>query len=183
MSRNGNSGMDPENLLKGRMAETLVDELLRGCGNKVYRFGYEAILQNLTQIENAFDGETEVGQQIRAIPDFIVLNQSGKLFFVEVKFRTDPEWKYNYGIQILRRIEKFWKAKVIMVTVQRPYFRIASPPYFDEKNEPRFEELDKDQDLNVTSIELEKFSPLVENYFPSSSLASGSLRGTSKIAV
>jgi len=183
MSRNGNSGMDPENLLKGRMAETLVDELLRGCGNKVYRFGYEAILQNLTQIENAFDGETEVGQQIRAIPDFIVLNQSGKLFFVEVKFRTDPEWKYDKGVRLLKRIERFWKAKVIMVTLQKPYFRIANPPYFNEKNEPRFEELDRDQDLNVTSIELEKFSPLVENYFPSCSLASGSLRGTSKIAV
>lgn len=43
--------MEPENILKGRMAEGLVEELLKESGNKVYRFGYEAILQNLTQLE------------------------------------------------------------------------------------------------------------------------------------
>lgn len=183
MRENGNFRMNPENLLKGRMAETLVDELLRSAGNKVYRFGYEAVLQNLTQIDPGFDRKSEIGQQISSIPDFLVLNQSGQPFFVEVKFRTDPKWKYDYGVRLLKKIERFWKAKVIMVTLQKPYFRIANPPYFDEKNEPRFEELGRDQDLNVTGIELEKFSPLVENYFMSSSLASGSLRGTSKIAV
>ena len=45
---------DPESMLKGRMAETLVDDLLKQSGNQVYRFGYEAILQNLTQIEQKF---------------------------------------------------------------------------------------------------------------------------------
>lgn len=183
MRENGNFRMDPENILKGRMAETLVDELLRNCGNKVYRFGYEAVLQNLTQIAPGFDRKGEIGQQISSIPDFLVLNQSGQPFFVEVKFRTDPEWKYDDGVRLLKRIERFWKAKVIMVTLQKPYFRIANPPYFDEKNGPRFEKLDRDQDLNVTSMELEKFSPLVENYFTSSLLASGSLCGTIKIAV
>mgnify|MGYP001617379854 FL=1 len=66
--------MPPENILKGRMAEALVDELLRSSGNIVYRFGYEAVLQNLTQVERAFDGESEIGRQIRSIPDFLVLN-------------------------------------------------------------------------------------------------------------
>ena len=43
--------MDPENVIKGRIAEALVEELLRSSGNKVYRFGYESILQNLTQTD------------------------------------------------------------------------------------------------------------------------------------
>jgi len=38
--------MEPENILKGRMAESLVEELLKKCGNKVYRFGYE--VKNIT---------------------------------------------------------------------------------------------------------------------------------------
>jgi hypothetical protein len=34
--------MDPENLIKGRIAEALtgIEELLRSSGNNVYRFGY-----------------------------------------------------------------------------------------------------------------------------------------------
>lgn len=157
--------MKPEKVLKGRMAEALVDELLRSSDNRVYRFGYEAVLQNLTQIERVFDGESEIGQQIRSIPDFVVLNQAGSPFFVEVKFRADPEWKYDDGIRLLKKIERFWKAKVILVTLQKPYFRIANPPYFDDRDEPRFEKLEKDSDLNITSEKLKKFDLLVERYF------------------
>ena len=40
-------GLDPLNIIKGRIAEALVEELLRACGNNVYRFGYESLLQNL----------------------------------------------------------------------------------------------------------------------------------------
>lgn len=41
--------MNPESMLKGRIAEALVEELLRQSGNIVHRFGYEAIVQNLVQ--------------------------------------------------------------------------------------------------------------------------------------
>ncbi len=174
---------NPENLLKGRMAEALVEELLKRSGNKVYHFGYESVLQNLTQVERAFDRETEIGQQIRSIPDFLVLNQTGKPFFVEVKFRSDPEWKFGDGITVLRNIERFWKAKVIVVTLQKPYFRVADPPYFDSQGQPGFVSLERDQDLNVTAGELEKFSWLIENYFNSSSIASSPPRRRNKIAV
>ena len=158
--------MPPENILKGRMAEALVDELLRSCGNKVYRFGYEAMLQNLTQIERAFDGESEIGRQIRSIPDFLVLNEAGKPFFVEVKFRSHPEPFHDDLISLLKTIDKFWRAKVILVTPQEPRFRVVSSPYFDEKGKPRFSSLAKDRDLNVTEQELKKFESLVEEYFP-----------------
>ena len=76
-----------EGLLKGRIAESLFEELLKKSGNKVYRFGYEAILQNLTQIQKNFDVESETGCRIRAIPDFVVVNNDGVTDFIEVKFR------------------------------------------------------------------------------------------------
>jgi hypothetical protein len=41
--------MDPENVIKGRIAEAIIEELLRTSGNRVYRFGYESILQNLAR--------------------------------------------------------------------------------------------------------------------------------------
>jgi hypothetical protein len=67
--------MNPENMLKGRIAETLIEELLRQSGNIVYRFGYEAIVQNLVQLEESFDRNSEVGERIRVIPDFIVIDK------------------------------------------------------------------------------------------------------------
>jgi hypothetical protein len=172
---------NPEDLLKGRMAEALVEELLKRSGNKVYRFGYESVLQNLTQVERAFDRQTEVGQQIRSIPDFLVLNRTGKPFFVEVKFRLDPEWKFDDRITVLKNIERFWKAKVIMVTLQQPYFRVASPPYFDENGKLRFEDLENDDDLDVTIGQLEDAERLIEDYF-SSLIPSRFGRKISKIA-
>lgn len=170
-----------EDLLKGRMAEALVEELLKSSRIKVYRFGYESVLQNLTQFGGTFDRQTEVGQQIRSIPDFLVLNKTGKPFFVEVKFRSDPEWKFDDGITVLRNIERFWKAKVIVVTLQKPYFRVASPPYFDENGELRFENLENDEDLDVSIGELEEAERLIENYF-SSLISSGFRRKLSHIA-
>jgi hypothetical protein len=52
--------MDPENILKGQTAESLVSEILREAGNQVYRFGYESTLQNLTQVKKIFDRNSTV---------------------------------------------------------------------------------------------------------------------------
>lgn len=121
--------MNPESMLKGRIAEVLVEELLRQSGNIVYRFGYEAIVQNLVQLEERFDRYSEVGERIRAIPDFIVIDKKGKPDFVEVKFRWKSEL-HSGDYKILEKIHKFWNAKVVFVNCwKQPYFRISDPPY------------------------------------------------------
>lgn len=84
--------MDPKSIIKGRIAEAIVEELLRSSGNKVYRFGYESILQNLTQTDSRFHRYGGNAEQVRSIPDFVVVNSEGQSFFVEVKFRADPVW-------------------------------------------------------------------------------------------
>jgi hypothetical protein len=156
--------MDPENILKGRMGECLVEELLKNSGNKVYRFGFEAVLQNLTQLEKAFDREDEVGQRIRSIPDFIVINKKGKPFFVEVKFRTNLKI-YSKDIKRIDLIEKFWRAKIILLTPQKPYFRVSDSPYLDKKGEWKCFSLEEDKDLAINRSILNKFDALVEEYF------------------
>jgi len=101
--------MNPESMLKGRMAETLTEELLRQSGNAVYRFGYEAIVQNLAQLANSFDRYSEVGERIRAIPDFIIVDKNGKPDFVEVKFRWKqkdaPTALFNFLNKILSDLQ------------------------------------------------------------------------------
>jgi len=49
----GTPAKQAENFKKGRMAESLVEELLRKAGNSVYRFGYGRILDH-TFIQNKF---------------------------------------------------------------------------------------------------------------------------------
>ncbi len=121
-----------ESMLKGRMAETLVEELLKQSGNIVYRFGYEALVQNLVQLESSFDRNSEIGERIRAIPDFIVIDKRGNPSFVEVKFRWRPDVElYKETLQILERVGKYWNAQIVFVNCwEQPYFRIAVPPYF-----------------------------------------------------
>ena len=124
--------MNPENMLKGRIAETLIEELLRQSGNIVYRFGYEAIVQNLTQLKESFDRNSDVGERIRVMPDFIVIDKEGKPVFVEVKFRRKPEL-YRDDYEMLKKIDRLWSATIIFVNCcKRPYFRISDPPYIDK---------------------------------------------------
>jgi hypothetical protein len=102
-----------------------VEELLRTCGNKIYRFGYESILQNLVQSDATFDRHTRNGEQIRSIPDFFVLNPEGKSFFVEVKFRADP--RRLADMTLLKPLKEYWQPKLILVTLVEPCFRVVDP--------------------------------------------------------
>src|SRR3989344_9198136 len=98
-----------ESMLKGRMAETLFEEMMKASGNIVYRFGYEAIVQNMTQLAEKFDRYSKVGEKIRSIPDFIVLDKKGEPLLVEVKFRARPSDPIHRDtVEILRRLEKSW---------------------------------------------------------------------------
>jgi len=158
-----------ENVTKGRIAETLVNELLRRAGFRVYRFGYEAVLQNLTQVEkDILHGEGDIVRQIRSIPDFLIVKDEP--FFVEVKFKS--RWKESLDKNIwedrdillqLDRITHFWKAKVVFVTTEMPYFRVSHPPYHDGKK-VTFIPLEADQDLKIPDNAFAEFNRLVKKY-------------------
>ena len=155
--------MEPERILKGRIAESLVEELLKKCGNRVYRFGYEAVLQNLTQLEKVFDGKSEFGQRIRSIPDFVVITKEGKPFLVETKFRTDF-LVYKEDIERIDLMEKFWKAKILFITLKKPYFRVSNSPYLNKKGDWNWAPLEKDGDFKINSDILNGFDEIVEKY-------------------
>lgn len=156
--------MNPESMLKGRMAETLFEELMRQSGNIVYRFGYEAIVQNLTQLEERFDRNSEVGERMRAMPDFIVVDKKGRPDFVEVKFRWKPEL-HKTDFAMLERIHTLWNARIVFVNCwEQPYFRISDPPYLNRRKEfiarPLIEEIDWKIDKNLYGV----YEELVHRY-------------------
>lgn len=156
--------MNPENMLKGRMAETLVEELLRQSGNIVYRFGYESIVQNLTQLEDKFDRYSEVGEKIRAIPDFIVIDKKGKPIFVEVKFRWKPEL-HESDYKMLEKINNFWAAKIIFVNCwEQSYFRVCNPPYIDKNKILILKPLLQENNWQIDKNLYEAYEDLVYRY-------------------
>lgn len=170
-----------ENILKGRMAETLVEEMLRTSGNTVYRFGYESIVQNLTQLEQSFDTYATVGERIRAIPDFIVIDGKGEPTFVEVKFRFDAAKPlHDETIEVLERVEKYWNSLIIFVNcTEEPYFRICKPPYFKTFSQPKrglvFEPLSSVEAWNISPEVYAEYEALVKKYLTPTLRSEGEL--------
>src|SRR3989338_9976381 len=157
--------MNPESMLKGRMAETLTEELLRQSGNAVYRFGYEAIVQNLAQLANSFDRYSEVGERIRAIPDFNIVDKNGKPDFVEVKFRWKPEVQYEKDYERFEKIGRFWSAKIIFVNCwEQPYFRISEPPYLDRNKKLQSKPLLEEKNWGIDKKLYDDYEELVHKY-------------------
>lgn len=161
MSQNYNYA---ESMLKGRMAETLIHELLRKSGNTVYRFGYEAILQNLSQIKQAFDAHTEVGERIRAIPDFVVIDVNGNPIFLEVKFRWDGKMHIE-DKERFERIRKFWNAKIVFVNCsKKPYFCVSDSPYIDDEGNLISKSITEETSWKIDPGIYEEFEVLAEKY-------------------
>lgn len=155
---------EPENILKGRMGESLVGEMLREAGNQVYKFGYESTLQNLTQVERVFDRHSEIGEKIRLIPDFLVINKKGEPFFIEVKFRSFPEWHKN-DFKMLERLKGFWQPIIIFINCsKKPYFLITKSPYCDKNKSLKGWPLEKADYLGIPKKIIEKYNALVEKY-------------------
>ncbi|MDP2676936.1 MAG: hypothetical protein Q8O83_04610 [bacterium] len=148
-----------ETALKGRMAESLVYDLLKESGNEIFRIGYEAILPGLARIEESFKRNSAVGEKIRSIPDFFVIDKSGNPYLVEVKFRWNPAGHKN-DIKRLERIKDSWKECFIFYVncSEKSYFRFSKNPF--NKMEP----VQNLKSFGITLELLEKFDVLVEKY-------------------
>jgi hypothetical protein len=94
---NGLSNKDytyKENMIKARVAETLIEELFLHLGYSVFRYGME---NTVPGIMNLLKGvRSDVADNIRRMPDFVVQNKNnGKVYFVEVKFRKDEIFEFK----------------------------------------------------------------------------------------
>lgn len=165
--------MDPQSILKGKIAEDLVRELLEKNKIHVYSLSQKKLLEELEQAEDSFNWESKTGKKISSIPDFVIFTKKEKPYFIEVKFRSDPESLEEVLLLEKEYIEKYWEAKIVIVTPkEKPYFRVVSPPYFSkEKKEgwpiPVFNwlPLQDDPDIEIDPKTIEEFEALVEGYY------------------
>ena len=82
------------NMIKGRIAETLIQELFLSLGYNVFRYGME---NTIPAIRTLLKGvKTQVANEIKDMPDFVMQNpNSNEVYFVEVKFRANGTFTRN----------------------------------------------------------------------------------------
>jgi len=79
-----------QNMIKARIAETLVEELFLSLGWNVFRYGME---NTIPGVMNLLQGvRSDVADNIRRMPDFVVQDKNRNVFFIEVKFRASEEF-------------------------------------------------------------------------------------------
>ena len=80
------------NMIKGRIAETLIQELFLSLNYNVFRFGMENTIPGIMELLKGV--RSDVAHEIRRMPDFVMQNPTSKeVYFMEVKFRASGEFK------------------------------------------------------------------------------------------
>jgi len=75
-------------VIKGRIAETIVEELFRSLGFQVFSYGMENSIPGIKDLLKGVRGD--VSKNIRQMPDFVVFKDN-QAHFIEVKYRASGE--------------------------------------------------------------------------------------------
>jgi len=82
------------NSIKGRVAETIIQELFLAHGFNVFHYGMERSIPGIAQLTRKTNGP--VRDKIRSMPDFVVQDpRNHKLHFVEVKYRASGQFSID----------------------------------------------------------------------------------------
>lgn len=82
------------NMIKGRIAETLIQELFLSLGYNVFRYGMENTIPGIMELLKGV--RSDVAQEIRRMPDFVIQDPRDKsVYFIEVKFRASGTFTAN----------------------------------------------------------------------------------------
>ncbi len=120
-------------MIKGRIAETLIEELFLSLGFNVFRYGMENTVPGVMELLKGV--RSDVADEIRRMPDLVVQdNKSRNVYFIEVKFRASGEFKRkdlpkNYPYH-----------NALIVHVSKKHIKCIS-----------FEELEKGEEITTTS--------------------------------
>lgn len=98
-------------MIKGRIAETLIQELFLSLGYNVFRYGMENTIPGIMELLKGVKGE--VAKQIRRMPDFVVQHRETKaVYFIEVKFRANG----SFALKDLPKDYPYENAYIIVVS-------------------------------------------------------------------
>lgn len=109
------------NLVKGRIAETLFEQMLRDAGGfTILAFGYESVLPELAHRQHDIQTE-ETMEIIRRAPDFAVINnESHEVHLIEVKYMKHPSKKFV--LRAAKRMFESWKPSYLFLATPKGFF-------------------------------------------------------------
>ena len=82
------------NMIKGRIAETLIQELFLQLKYNVFRYGMENTIPGIMDLLKGV--KSEVAEEIKRMPDFVIQNpRNGEVYFIEVKFRAAEKFSFK----------------------------------------------------------------------------------------
>jgi hypothetical protein len=97
---NANAGLSKndcrykEGMIKGRIAEALIEELFLALDYNVYRYGMENTVPGIIKLLRGV--RSDVADTIRKMPDFVIQNtKTAEVYFIEVKFRANEELTFS----------------------------------------------------------------------------------------
>jgi hypothetical protein len=151
------------NMVKGRIAETLIEELFLSLDWNVFRYGMENTVPGVMKL--LMGVKSDVAQDIRGMPDFVVQDKYRNFYYFEVKFRASG----NFSIDELNDDYPYLNAYFIVVS--RKHIRCItyqelkngqkitpmSNHLLGDRNEFNFNELDKEK--------IRVFCGFAENFF------------------
>ena len=98
------------NMIKARIAETLVEELFLSMDWGVFRYGMENTIPGVMKLLRGV--RSDVAENIKRMPDFVVQDKDRNVYFVEVKFRASEE----FSIRDLPHDYPYENAYIILVS-------------------------------------------------------------------
>ena len=120
-----NNKYDPvdfsKKLIKGRIAETLFEQMLRDTGCfTILAFGYESVLPELAHRQKDMHIQ-ETMEIIRRAPDFAVINnESHDVHLIEVKYMMRP--RTEWILKAADRMFKSWKPSYLFLATPDGFF-------------------------------------------------------------
>jgi hypothetical protein len=108
-------------LVKGRIAETLFEQMLRDTGCfTILAFGYESVIPELAHRQQDIHVQ-ETMEIIRRAPDFAVINnKTHEVSLIEVKYMMNP--RAEWILRDANRMFESWKPSFLFLATPEGFF-------------------------------------------------------------
>lgn len=107
------------NLIKGRIAETLVEQLFLSLGFQVFKYGMENTIPGIMELLKGV--KDEVAMEIRRMPDLVVYKDN-KAHFIEVKFRASG----TFQLKDIDKNDDYPYQNALVVLVSKKHIKCIS---------------------------------------------------------
>jgi len=124
--RNSTNSFDYD-VVKGRIAETLVEQLFIKLGYGVYRYGMENTIPGIMDLLKGV--RSDVSEIIKRMPDFVIQDKQGEVHFIEVKFRGNEKFS-------IKNIDKDYPFQnAFFIVISRKHIKCLSYKQLEARKE------------------------------------------------